>query len=619
MRKKLLIFIIAIVVCSILSALTEVFVFNSKALFSNENNQSIESVSFHKTENKTDTTLELDITNTYVNKLHISYSTDKDVDYSIIYTYSGLYDKSSEDTINDIFDDSFDTSIINLDKIIQSISIKYNTTDDLSIQNISIDNSFHFNIYRAIFIFLALMLVFLIICFYKAGFTTERIHFYFAIICALLGTMIIVAQPTATFYSWDDQIHFERTMSWFGGTINYSNGEYHLSDVNVINSAGKGSVNSAEEKNLQNDFLNSDYDNQYTKTTSRLPSFDKISYIPMAIGYNLAKLIHLPFTACFQIGKMFNLLFYILLMAYAIKTIKIGKRLLAVIALLPSNIFLASEYSYDPAVLAGLTVFLAHVINLFLDKDKKLDFKTCLIMICALSYACFAKAIYMPFALLVLLVPKNRFDNPKQSKLVKLGFTAITILFLILSFLPSLSGGVQNDPRGGNTSVNDQASLIISHPFDFASVMNNHAVNLFSDKLFSTSSVSNFSYMGTINTHSNTYYILLILLVFVFFTDNQNNSLSRKQRFAIIFSSLITIAFIWGALYLSFTPVGSSTIDGVQNRYFLPLLFPLLLALQLKNIRNTINSKLYNTLILSTSAIATTILIYSFILVPYSS
>ena len=38
-------------------------------------------------------------------------------------------------------------------------------------------------------------------------------------------------------------------------------------------------------------------------------------------------------------------------------------------------------------------------------------------------------------------------------------------------------------------------------------------------------------------------------------------------------------AVVWTVLYLSFNTVGSPVIDGVQNRYFTPVLFPFFICL----------------------------------------
>ena len=617
MKKKFSIILIALISCFVLSALAETLIFNFRPLFSDDNQSSID-VSFNTTSDKKQTTLDLNLDSTYINKLTINYDTSEDIEYTLKFTQPGLYESEKQVEVTDTFDNSFNASVLNIDQTVSQAKITYKNNADLSISSISINNGFYFNIYRTIFNFLALVTIFFLIYFYKAGFSTEKLHVYFATICILLGAMFIVAQPTASFYSWDDQIHFGNVVNWFGGENHYNNGEYHSSNVNVPDSAGKENINSANERQLQETFFNSDIESNYVKNTVPLPSVDKPSYFPMALGYHLARLVHLPFTVCFVIGKLMNLITYALLIAYAIKISLVGKRLIAVIALIPTGLFLASSYSYDPAVFAGITIFLVHLVNLFVDKNSKLDFKTALIIIASMSYACLTKAVYAPLMLLALLIPKDRFNSPKQSRLIKIGFAIISLLLLSVSVLPILDGDDLSDQRGGAVSASQQAELIIEHPGDYLTVFGDTTVDQFFEKLMSPSSVGSFGYMGSINSLFNVYYIFVILVLFVFFTDNKNNLLTKKQRTFGVIASLIVAAFVWGALYLSYTPVGDKLVQGVQNRYFLPLTLPLLFFLQPKNIQNKINPKTYNTLVLTIPSLIIIFLVYSMVLVPYS-
>ncbi len=618
MSKKIYKYLIGIVVCLLLSTVAEALLFNFKAIVNK--NEPVQQITFSESQDDDETSLKLNIDNQYINKLIIEYRASKDINYSLEYSSSDLFNGEKTTVLKDIFDDSFSQSVTNLNCQPSNIVITYKKPKSvqLEIKSITLDNAFHFNLVRTISVFLSLVLIFSLICFYRDGFKTSKIHIYFAIICSLLGTIIIVSQPSATFYSFDDQIHFQDTVNLFNlGHTNYSVGEYHTMDSNVPNSAGHNSINSIEEQQAQNELFNSG-ESSYSRDVRFAPTYNKIGYLPMSIGYNLAKLLHLPFSICFKIGKIFNLLFYAIMMAYAIKTIKIGKRLLSVIALIPTNIFLASQYSYDPAVVIGISVFISHLVNLYLDKNSRFDFKTAIIMLAAISYACLVKAIYVPFLLLALLVSPKRFTSQKQSRLVKCGIIGISFLLSATFILPTISGTMESDTRGGNTSVSGQLSTVLSNPLDYATLLGNTAIAQLSSKTLEN--FNNYAYITNQATmsSSNLLYILPILLLFSFLTDNNNNTLTKKQRLSILIANLATIIFIWTALYLTFTPVGNNTINGVQSRYFLPLFFPLLLCLQPKSIHNAIKPKYYNAIIITIPAIINLIMIITSVLSIYA-
>ncbi len=616
MKKRLLIILSVFLSCTLIASLVEVFIFNFQSLTLDQSSQSIPELSFELDKGKEENTIHVDLDNYFVNKLHINYETKENIDYSLSYTHAGLYNKETTETIEaDKFEKAFSSATINIGQTVSNLSIKYPSESSLKITQISVDNNFHFNIFRTIFILLVLMLIASLILFYRAGFKTEKLHIYFAVVASLLGLMFITAQPASTFTSWDDQIHFQTAVDWFGGNTTYSSGEYNLSNVDIENSVGRNSISSVEEKQTQIDYFNSSTDPGYTSSNSRLSFIGKLPYFPMALGYNLAKLLHLPFTICFYIGKIFNLLFFVILTAYAIKTIKIGKRLLAVIALIPTSIFLASSYSHDPIIFSGIVIFFAHLVNLYIDKKSRLDFQTALIMLSAISLACLAKPVYAPFILLMLLIPKDRFSIPSKSTFIKIGFICITLLLLVS---PIFNGGVSTDTRGSNTSFGGQLSLIISHPLDYLTILKNNALDGFFARTFSINTLTSFAYLSKMSAESNFYFIIVLLLVFTCLTDNKDNRLSKIQRLAIFTSMLPVIALIWTILYLSYTEVGSEVILGVQGRYFIPLFLPLLLIIQPKNIQNSISPKLLNLISLAIPAFIIIISIYNLILLPYS-
>ena len=74
------------------------------------------------------------------------------------------------------------------------------------------------------------------------------------------------------------------------------------------------------------------------------------------------------------------------------------------------------------------------------------------------------------------------------------------------------------------------------------------------------------------------------------FIKNEN-LLDKKSKTILGILIFLSIGCIWGSLYVSFTPVGSTTINGVQNRYFIPLIMPLLLLLMTNNVKVNLNDK----------------------------
>ena len=614
LKNKRLQLTIGIIACLLLSVLIEVLGFNSDTIF--PHHDSIPTISYTESQNENETIFTLDLDNNYAKKLIIDYHTPTNIDYTLEYSTKTLYGESTQTTTEDIFDASFSSAVFNVGQDISQITLTMDTSDAnlLTINNISIDNAFHFNKYRTVFIFLALLLVVFLVYFYRDGFKTEKIHVYFATITILLGSMVIIAQPAVTHFSWDDPVHFKNTINLFGPTQPYLEGEYQ--SIQYEKSVGQNSINSIEEQQYLNG-LNNNPSAQENKNAIEF-TYSSLSYAPMSIGYHLSKLVGLPFSACFRIGKLFNLILYALLVAYAIRTLKIGKKLLTIIALLPSAFFAACEYSYDPIVFSGIAVFMAHLINLFVDNHSKFNFKIALIMILSISYACLTKTIYAPLLLLVLFIPYTKFATKKQSILVKLGFLTITLMLFSTFILPALNGSTAGDNRITNSSVSGQLAMIFSHPFDYLKLLGNTAVAQLGTSFLDNNSFANSIEILPNANATNFIYIILFLIFFFFLTDNSGNTLNKKYRILTLCAIIVSDILIWTALYLSYTPVGANHIDGVQNRYFIPLLFPALLCLQTTKIKSNINDKISNAIAIIIPATILFIFIYFSILVPYS-
>jgi len=108
--------------------------------------------------------------------------------------------------------------------------------------------------------------------------------------------------------------------------------------------------------------------------------------------------------------------------------------------------------------------------------------------------------------------------------------------------------------------------------------------------------VTSFAYLGSING----FVLLMAVLIFVAVTDKnkfdkETSNLKVKALMTGIF--LGTVALICTALYVAFTAVRSEIIAGVQPRYLMPLIFPLLYVLGSSQIKNPIKKNIYSMVI----------------------
>ena len=196
-----------------------------------------------------------------------------------------------------------------------------------------------FNV-RLFYVVLALMgiALCLIVNWKRAAQKPEKVFLIFALI---LGLFCIGVTPDRVGVSWDDQIHYGRTLE----LSNFLNGIKFEADINNIGYAPFYQVTGYDRE--------SDYayiENIEAMYATRGYQFSEFSdygiwslaYIPSAIGIILARGLGLSYIGVFNMGRLFNLLMYIGLVYFAIKRIKYGKVLVAAIGMIPTTIYMAA-------------------------------------------------------------------------------------------------------------------------------------------------------------------------------------------------------------------------------------------------------------------------------------
>ena len=138
------------------------------------------------------------------------------------------------------------------------------------------------------------------------------------------------------------------------------------------------------------------------------------SYLPQAVGIRIADLFtDRPMVLAYA-GRIANMLMFGLFFFFAIRLTPVGKNFLVLLGLVPVNIQSANSMSADALALA-LTVALAAFVLAMRYKQKEVMCVRQLIWMYVLTgFLCLCKVVYMPFCLLLFLIPKERFRSRKN-------------------------------------------------------------------------------------------------------------------------------------------------------------------------------------------------------------
>ena len=303
----------------------------------------------------------------------------------------------------------------------------------------------------------------------------------------------------------------------------------------------------------------------------------RISYIPSAVGLVLGSVLGLPYVDTFILGKIANILVYTFVVYKAIEIVPIGKRIMLVVALFPTNLILASNYTYD-AWTTGLTMlWIAMLLDEMTHLERSVSNRRLLSMLIVFVLSCSAKTIYCVLGLLFFLMPKQKAGTVKEKRKYFLAVCLVAVLLLLSFTLPFLlNTSTQDDIRGGSdVNSGKQLKFIFTHPIVYTKTLLRYLLSYLSLK----SAGLYMTCLGYLGTCSHLPLLVLTAIVTVTDRDDAADQIVKpwKNRVIVYACAFATVCMISTALYLAFTPVGMDQINGCQPRYLLPLVFPCLL------------------------------------------
>lgn len=389
------------------------------------------------------------------------------------------------------------------------------------------------------------------------------------------------------FVSWDESIHYRRANLQSLQSIVPQTTHDVFSRAYVL----PFSYSHREQKQI-NEFFNAQKIQQTSTVISRNSTtaknvtdkwfhwYREIGYIPPAVGLFIGRLFELPNHVVFQVGRISNLIFYIGIVFLTVKVLPFGKLTFAAIASLPTPIFIAAHYSYDPWLTSLSFLSFAFFLNALQSKTEKISSLHKILLIVVPFAAVGSKAIYCSIILLSLLIPSDRFGGLRQAIMFKV-VASFAFLFAFVSFaLPFLVDGPgRGDSRGGaGVNSTDQVAYVLANPMVYIGNLLEF-MTVYLNPLNMRGLSVDFSGLGLIDG----FFFLLASVAAALWMDFTEPkpavALTVGTRIIILMGCFFTVALVATALYISYTAVGSPRFSGVQSRYLLPLLAPVLLLL----------------------------------------
>lgn len=297
-------------------------------------------------------------------------------------------------------------------------------------------------------------------------------------------------------------------------------------------------------------------------------------YLPQVLGILLGRLFGASFEIMAYLAEMIDFVVWATLIYFAIKLTPKFKSIILFVALLPITLQEATSLAPD-ALAIGLGIFLtAYICHLtYVRKTKLKPLEIALLYAMAILVG-YCKIVYLPFILLYLIIPHERFGS-KRAKWVHAAVLSVLLLALNLTWLSTSSHFLMEFNEGVNTS--EQVAGILHNPLRYIAVLFG---SLNQNGGFYLTSMLGIN-LGSFSFNLPTIFTYLSFAIFILLFAQRNDSLKIKPFERGIFAATFLIIFllIFTSIYVQWSPVGLPYVDGVQGRYFLPILLLIPIAI----------------------------------------
>ena len=289
-------------------------------------------------------------------------------------------------------------------------------------------------------------------------------------------------------------------------------------------------------------------------------------YIPQTIALAVGKFAGLPVVRTLYLARGTNALACLAIGIWALFIAGRARPAIFTILMMPMSVALYAMVTQDGLCLATTALGCAFITSAVSDRRKMTLGEVCGAAVC-FALVGMSKPPYAVFALVLLAAPvvrpKWKYWASAAALAASIGWAAWMALAVETNLNPDLF-----DPAGQVRFLVDHPRAVFAIAKQTLSMHISHYIREF------------IGVLGWLDTPlpSSFYPVAGVALVLSF-----TLCMSRERRSAMTVMSLtaavISVALIFGALYVTWTPVGAPVVQGVQGRYFLPVALVLVLTI----------------------------------------
>lgn len=300
--------------------------------------------------------------------------------------------------------------------------------------------------------------------------------------------------------------------------------------------------------------------------------YTPIAYFPHILGILIGKLFTHRTLVLVLFARVFSLAAFVALVSCAYRMCSINRGMIAVTALLPITLIEAGSTSLDGFMISILLLGQAYLLPLCERKRRLTRVEAVLLWMLPLIFS-LCKVVYVPFALLLFLIPKESFGGGRRKAIFILSSFAAA-LSVYFAWSAATFGFVDRYAAKMDGNSGEQIRFILTHPLAYLNVLRNTLhiwFDLYLKGMFG--GIAGWAQNVAVNPF---FPFVCIVCTVMMLTFHPESSLHRDVKANVLYAliGLSVSALTFTAIYVQYNALKSPLVEGVQGRYFVPLLFP---------------------------------------------
>jgi uncharacterized membrane protein len=297
--------------------------------------------------------------------------------------------------------------------------------------------------------------------------------------------------------------------------------------------------------------------------------YGPLAYIPQVAALVIARAAGIKAIQAFYLARCFNAFAALATAFLALRLAKRGRFLIFCTLTMPMALFLMGSVSQDALLITGSALFLAITSQVFSAKRPPSP-ATYVVLVILLIAVTWGRLPYIALGAVFLLRP---FDGMRWRqkefqwwpRLAAIGFVVVSTVFWIRGI------GDLNINMRPFVSAREQTSFLLTH------------LQLIPEIAFNSLRQRGvlpevFGVLGLLDIKLPLFFYAVAVIGVVSAVALEtisNSALKATERVVFISALLMGVGAVYLAAYLTWTPVGGLTVEGIEGRYFIPFILGL--------------------------------------------